>query len=105
MKSRNGLVILAIALSGMGCLALGTSSGVFSLASAPSTQLPFAHYATRRMDVTPSARKSISDDEDLVVAVDDFTYTGLIKASATNPYAPPKRRPPAKKKSVPVKRK
>jgi len=35
---------------------------------------------------------------ELVVSLDEFSYTGVIKASATNPYAPPPRRPPAKKK-------
>lgn len=100
MKASNGLLILTTALSGMVCLALAPSAGATSMFSGPSTQLPMAHYATQRSQVVSTSLKAISEGDDLVVAVDDFTYTGLIKASATNPYAPPPRTPPAKKKSV-----
>ena len=65
-----------------------------------ATQWPAAHYATQRSEVVPVARKAIAEGDDLVVSVDDFTYTGLIKASATNPYAPPPRRPPVTKKAA-----
>ena len=100
MKASNGLLVLTIALSGIVCLALAPSAGATSMFSGPSTQLPIAHYATQRSQVVSTSRKAISEGDDLVVVVDDFTYTGLIKASATNPYSPPPRLPPAKAKSV-----
>ena len=100
MKAGKGLFILTIALSAMVCLALAPSAGATSLFSSPATQWPAAHYATQRSEVAPAARKAIAEGDDLVVSVDDFTYTGLIKASATNPYAPPPRRPPVTKKGA-----
>lgn len=59
-----------------------------------------SHYATQRSQLVSTSRKAIAEDDDLVVAVDDFTYTALIKASATNAFAPPATRPPVKKKTV-----
>jgi len=100
MKASNGLLVLTIALSGIVCLALAPSAGATSMFSGPSTQLPIAHYATQRSQVVSTSRKAISEGDDLVVAVDDFTYTGLIKASATNPYSPAPRLPPPTTKSV-----
>lgn len=105
MKTGSGLVVLASALSLVGSLAIVSSVGAFSLASVPSTQSPVSHYATERSQVTSASRKSLVESDDLVVAVDDFTYTGVIKASATNPYAPPPRRPPTKKKAAPPSKK
>ncbi|MBU6295820.1 MAG: hypothetical protein KJS91_14150 [Planctomycetes bacterium] len=104
MKTRSGLVVLASALSLVGSLAIASSVGAFSLATVPSTQSPVSHYATERSQVAPVSRKSLVESDDLVVAVDDFTYTGVIKASATNPYAPPPRRPPTKKTTPPSKK-
>ena len=101
MKSWISCFVLTAAFGCSAFLFADSYVGMGGWSNVPSTKSPLAHFATDRKALPDSARKVTSNDGEqgeLVVSLDEFSYTGLIKASATNPYAPPPRRPPAKKK-------
>ena len=58
---------------------------------------------THRSNISSPSRKTLEESDGLVIGVDDFTYTAIIKASAVNPFAarPPAKRP-TPKKAAPV---
>ncbi len=101
MKRWIGCLVLTVALGSSAYLLADTYVGLGGWANLPVTKTPMGHFATDRKALPDSARKVTTNEGEqgeLVVSLDEFSYTGVIKASATNPYAPPARRPPAKKK-------
>lgn len=101
MKSWIGCIVLTAALGCSAFLFADSYVGLGGWSGVPSTKSPLAYYSTDRKVLPDSARKVTTNEGeqgDLVVSLDEFSYTGVIKASATNPYSPPPRRPPAKKK-------
>lgn len=101
MRAWNGTVILSGSLVALGTLALLPTLGLAGFATMPSSATPMGHYVTHRADIAPPSRKTLEESDGLVIGVDDFTYTAIIKASAVNPFAarPPKK-PPTPKKAV-----
>jgi len=67
----------------------------------PETKSPYKNFATKRGGVYGLSRKLVKEpDTNFVVELDDFSYTGAIKASAYNPFVPLPRKPPPPKKGL-----
>lgn len=105
MRAWNGTMILSGSLVALGTLALLPTLGLAGFVSMPSSETPVGHYVTHRSNISSPSRKTLEESDGLVIGVDDFTYTAIIKASAVNPFAA---RPPAKqptpKKAAPTSR-
>ena len=103
MRAWNGTMILSGSLVALGSLALLPTLGIAGFASLPESETPLGHYVTHRSNISSPSRKTLEESDGLVIGVDDFTYTAIIKASAVNPFAarPPAKRP-TPKKAAPV---
>ena len=103
MRAWNGTMILSGSLVALGSLALLPTLGIDGFASLPESETPLGHYVTHRSNISSPSRKTLEESDGLVIGVDDFTYTAIIKASAVNPFAarPPAKRP-TPKKAAPV---
>jgi len=105
MRAWNGTMILSGSLVALGTLALLPTLGLAGFVSMPSSETPVGHYVTHRSNISSPSRKTLEESDGLVIGVDDFTYTAIIKASAVNPFAA--RRPakqPTPKKAAPTSR-
>ena len=102
MRAWNGTMILSGSLVALGSLALLPTLGIAGFASLPESETPLGHYVTHRSNISSPSRKTLEESDGLVIGVDDFTYTAIIKASAVNPFAarPPAKRPTPKKAAL-----
>lgn len=106
MRAWNGTMILSGSLVALGTLALLPTLGLAGFVSMPSSETPVGHYVTHRSNISSPSRKTLEESDGLVIGVDDFTYTAIIKASAVNPFAarPPAKQPTPKTKAAPTSR-